>query len=80
MASGRKTRLADGGRRGPAEARRQAVLAHGPVVVEPQQFDHVPDVGLTFDPTRRGSLPAWKNRMVRNPPLVEEIGPDLLGE
>jgi hypothetical protein len=56
------------------------VAGHCAVVVEPEQLDHIADVGLAFDPARRRPLRIGEDRMWRDPALLSQVGPDLLGE
>ncbi len=50
------------------------------VVVEPQQLDHVADVVLGLDSARAVAWLAGEDRVVVDAVLLEETGPDLLGE
>jgi hypothetical protein len=56
------------------------VASHDAVVVEPQQLDHVEDVGLVLDPTRGGPRRIGEYRVGHHPPLLDQLGPDLLRE
>ena len=51
-----------------------------PVVVEPQQCDHVAHVLLVLDPPRRPSGLVGEHRMVADAALRVELVPDVLGE
>src|SRR2546430_17624409 len=49
-------------------------------VVEPEQLDHVVDVGLARDPARAQAHFAGKYWVVDDPPLLAQPGPDVLGK
>src|SRR5919109_2118817 len=49
---------------------RHAVARDDPVVVEPQQRDHVADVGLAVDPARRRPLLPGEDRVVDDAALL----------
>ena len=59
---------------------RHAVAGDDPVVVQPQQLDHVADVRVALDPARAEAGPAGEDRVVVDPLLLEELGPHLLRE
>ena len=59
---------------------RKAVAGDHTLVVEAHQRDHVADVGLALDPAGTEARPAGEDRVVVDPPLVEEGRPDLLGK
>src|SRR3982074_1913158 len=61
-------------------ARRRAAAGRDAVVVQPQQLDHVLDVGLIGDPARGRSLLARKHGMVGYPPVLEQLRPYGLGK
>ena len=42
--------------------------------------DHVLDVGLGLDPAGAEARPAGEDRVVVDPPLLEQRGPDFLRE
>src|SRR4051794_26546895 len=46
------------------------------VVVEPQQRDHVADVGLVLDPPGSRSLLPREDRVVDDPAVLEQLAPD----
>jgi hypothetical protein len=60
--------------------RRHAVPVHDPLVVEPEQRDHVADVGFVLDLPRRRPLPDGEYRVMDDSPLLHQLGPDRLRE
>jgi hypothetical protein len=46
------------------------------VVVEPQELDHLADVGVVLDPPRRGSGAAREDGMVSHPARFPQRGAD----
>ena len=59
---------------------RHAVARDDPVVVQPQQRDHVADVLVGLDPARPEAGLAGKHGVVVDPALIEEGLPDVLRE
>jgi hypothetical protein len=59
---------------------RDAVSGERTVVVEPQELDDVAHVGFVLDPPRSGADPPWKYRMLGDPALFPELGPNVLRE
>ena len=57
-----------------------AVALDDPVVVEPEQRDHVADVFLVLDPARSVPRLAGKDGVIFDPALVEQVLPYVLGE
>jgi hypothetical protein len=50
------------------------------VVVEPQKFDHVADVGLVLDAARRWPHLAGEDGVVDDPSLLSQFDPHLFRE
>src|ERR1017187_10267436 len=59
---------------------RRRSSAGQPVVVEAQERDHVPDVVVPLDPPSRRSLAPGKHRVMDDPALGVQLGPDRLRE
>ena len=59
---------------------RHAVARDDPVVVEPQQLDHVEDVVLVLDPARREARLAGEDGVIVDPALLLQLVPDALRE
>src|SRR5712691_2404597 len=59
---------------------RKSLARHRAVVVEPQQLDHLADVGLVLDPARSRPAGVREDRMGHDPALRPELVPDVLGE
>src|SRR5918992_3799381 len=59
---------------------RHAVLRHHAVVVDPDQLDHVEDVGLRLDPARGPGGLVRRDGMRADSSLFAEPGADFLGE
>src|SRR5436305_4449723 len=53
---------------------------HSPVVVEAHELDHVADVGFTLDPASCWSDLPGEHRVLGDPPLIPQLGPDVLRE
>jgi len=56
------------------------MLGDEAVGVEPEQLDHVVDVGLARDPARAQARFAGKYWVVDDPPMLAHPGPDVLGK
>jgi ubiquinone/menaquinone biosynthesis C-methylase UbiE len=58
----------------------QSVAGDDPVVVEPHQLDHIPDVLVGLDPARGRTRLVREDGMVDDAPLLLQGGADLLAE
>src|SRR5258708_4532978 len=58
----------------------RSLARHGAVVIEPQQLDHLANVGVVLDPARGWPAGVGKDRMGRDPAFGPELVPDVLGE